>query len=878
MAVQAAAFDLSTSFLDLPKTLAYGLVRGAGNLFLQQALSDNTRIAFYELGEGPWDSMVRLWVNDKLVALPSLTTVHFHPGGDGEIGNGLVANSTGGDQHVDQFFTLIPGGLDPITFSRHAWLALKVAPDPGAPSATLTVLADYQAMQVRQFDAGGNQTAFAWTQNWAWIICDFLIRKFVLREGKINQPLVAAELARFDWASFSAAATYYDAVLGAGQKRFSDGGVVYLNDTNTADRALEQMLLMCRSYLLERNGKLSLYADQPRASGFTFTSDNVAPLKSSIMPSQSVSSSSGGALTFKGSKSNLRSATNRLLPTYRDLNIATGSADDATRFAVTSSPQLNHEAHQRAVGARGPGLSVLPKVTELALDLGVNTPERVWRILKGMLVRQLGDDVDSNTAYNAPFTTDWTGYEDSLAVEPGDVVTIDKSLSEEFGGKLVEVLQVEEVPDGTRNFTALEYMPNAFPDVAPVQQPLKAPTPSNPIPLPPTGLVVSTVEIVRVADGIKTSFIGITWTSPADLSVLNGGHIIVQYKKHADSLWLDIGKQDGNVTKAQVGPVIDGTQYDIQMWAQNHAGVNSSIVTASATPTGTSVTLDTIADGAVWTRTPVMIGSAITIENGNFKASASILPPPGWIEAGAVSAYDTVTYFRAPQSVKVSSSVSGGGITSLRKYAVRPGDVVRISGMIRMNFGTGPAYIGAAFYDGSGTLLSFFTATSSSTSWTFVSRSAIAPAGTVYALVSCGGSGAPTVVCFFDEIHFARMYTAFELTPINTSGRATAPAGALSQSGTTKTINVASVTVQFGDGQITYNSGSVTPGAYGTYFVYADDPGYAGGAVTYVATLTESDVYANNGRIYFGLITTAAGGGGASTNAPGAGGGRNRTQ
>ncbi len=476
MAPQAAQFDLSTAFLDQPKTIAYGLVRGAGNLILQQALADGTRVCFFMLGEGRWDSIVRLWINNKLITLPSSTTVHFHPGADGEIGNGLTANSTGGDQHVDQFFTLVPGGLSPITFSRYAWLALKVAPDPGAPSAQLTVLADYQAMQVRQFDGSGNQTAFAWTQNPAWWICDFLIRKFVLREGKINQPLVAAEAARFDWASFSAAATYYDAVLSLGQKRFSDGGVVYVNDPNTADRALEQMLLMCRSYTLERNGKLSLYADQPRASVFTFTSDNVAPLSSRIVPSANVASSAGGKLTFKGRKSNLRAATNRLTGTFRDLNLASGSTDDATRFAITTVT-VNHEAHQRSVGARGPGLSVLPKVTELALDLGVNTPERVWRILKSMLVRQLGDDVDANTAYNAPFSADWTGYEDSLAVEGGDVVTIDKSISEEFGGKLFEVLQVEEVPDGTRNFTGFEYMPNAFPDVAPVQQALLAPIP-----------------------------------------------------------------------------------------------------------------------------------------------------------------------------------------------------------------------------------------------------------------------------------------------------------------------------------------------------------------------------------------------------------------
>lgn len=492
MPSQSAQFDLSTAFLDQPKTLAYGLVRGAGNKVLQQELTDKTRVAFYMLGEGPWDSLLRLWINNKPITLPNTAIVHFHPGLDGEIGNGLAANSTGGDQHVDQFFTLIPGGLDPVTFSRFAWLALKVAPDPGAPSADLTVLADYQALQVRQFDATGNQTAFAWTQNWAWNICDFLIRKFILREAKVNQPLSTAELARFDWPSFSNAAAYYDTVLANGQKRFSDGGVVYVNDGN-ASSAVEQMLLLSRSYILERNGKLSLYADQPRASVFTFNSSNVAPL------------------SFRARKSALRTAKNRLSATYRDSAIASGSTDDATRFAI-STVKIDHEAHQYAVGVRGPGLSVIPKVTDLALDLGVNTPERAWRILKSMLVRQLGDDVDQNTAYVAPFSAEWTGYEDSLAVEQGDVVTIDSSISEEFGGKNIEVLQVEELPDGTRNLSGLEYMPNAFPDVAPAQQQLQAPTPGTGLTLP------NGVEMVR---NPNLEFGDTGWTKETGFSIIS---------------------------------------------------------------------------------------------------------------------------------------------------------------------------------------------------------------------------------------------------------------------------------------------------------------------------------------------------------------------
>lgn len=782
MATQAAQFDLSSASLDRPKTIAYGLVRGAGNLILQQALTDGTRIAFYILGEGPWDSILRLWINNARVTLPAPGTVHFHPGIDGEIGNGLAAVSTGGDQHVDQLFTLVPGGLDPITFSRYAWLALKVAPDPAAPSATLTVLADYQALQVRQFDSSGNQTAFAWTQNWAWIICDFLIRKFVLREAKVNQPLVSAELARFDWASFAAAATYYDAVLAGAQKRFSDGGVVFVNDSGTADRALEQMLDISRSYILERNGKLSLYADQPRASVFTFTSDNIAPLSSKITPSASVASSAGskyanaGTLTFKGRKSNLRAAANRIVATYRDLNIASGSTDDATRFAI-STLKLDHEAHQRAVGARGPGLSVLPKITELALDLGVNTPERVWRIIDSMLVRQLGDDVDANTAYNAPFSAEWTGFEDSLAVEPGDVVTLDKSITEEFGGKLIEVLQVEEVPDGTRNFTGLEYMPNAYPDVAPAQQGLEAPVPG-------TGLTP--------------------------------------------------------------GLTVNGT--------------------------GNLVAID-------------YMGGVVVIDNSNFEASPNLVngAPPGWMidptVAGTTASYETGTPQSGSQSIKVVTTSAFGNVLTVRRFKVVPGELYRISGYIK-TLGGVTGQIQCWFADATNTFVGQAVAASSSAAWVFISSTGTVPTGAVYMVVRLGGAGGATGTFWFDNIHVLRAATSSEVTAINTSGHGTSTTGALSQSGTTTQINVASETIQFGFGPVTYNAGSVNPGGAlpATYYVYADDPGYAGGAVTYQASLNESDAYASDFRIYFGKITLLAGGGAVSTSPPGSGGGRTKLQ
>lgn len=83
----------------------------------------------------------------------------------------------------------------------------------------------------------------------------------------------------------------------------------------------------------------------------------------------------------------------------------------------------------------------------------------------------------------------------------------------------------------------------------------------------------------------------------------------------------------------------------------------------------------------------------------------------------------------------------------------------------------------------------------------------------------------------------------------------------LSQSGTTKTISIAAHTIQWGTNSVNYSSGSVTPLAYGAYYVYADDPTFAGGSVTYVSTATPLDIFSNDGRVYFGSIQTIASGG-----------------
>ncbi len=114
--------------------------------------------------------------------------------------------------------------------------------------------------------------------------------------------------------------------------------------------------------------------------------------------------------------------------------------------------------------------------------------------------------------------------------------------------------------------------------------------------------------------------------------------------------------------------------------------------------------------------------------------------------------------------------------------------------------------------------------------------------------------------------------TAFENTPLNAAQTDNATGTILSQSGTTTKINVAAFQMQYGNGLLSYNSGSVDPGAYGVYYVYFSDPNYQGGAVAFLTTQNYSHVYSNNGFVLIGQITTVGGGGGTGG---GGGGGIN---
>jgi hypothetical protein len=123
-----------------------------------------------------------------------------------------------------------------------------------------------------------------------------------------------------------------------------------------------------------------------------------------------------------------------------------------------------------------------------------------------------------------------------------------------------------------------------------------------------------------------------------------------------------------------------------------------------------------------------------------------------------------------------------------------------------------------------------------------------------------------------------RLQNSFRGNALNASSAPTS-SSVLSNDGISTAITIAASTGQFGPGSVSYNSGSVDPGGFGTFFVFADDPTFAGGSVIYQFSASAPDQTASDGRVNFGKITTAGGtphtgGGFSGGDTPGGGGGR----
>ncbi len=527
MTTSPATIDVMQAQLGIPVPIAFGRVRAKGNLTFLYELADKSRVAFIQLADGEWDGIDRLWINRKLVDRTDTTLVHFHAGTEGVLGAGLAATSLGGDQGVDQFFTLLPASVQKVTFSGRAYIALHVPADPGAPTAELDVVADYRTMMVRSFDGTGAQTGYAFSTNPAWCILEVIIRFMLKRDALKGAALSAAEKARLDFPSFVQFATDCDVDIGAGKKRFEMN--VAFPQVTSLTNVLEQMLVMSRAYIVEERGVISIAMDKSRASKFTLLQRHVLPG------------------SFKVDKRQARGQANQFIGHFNDLNVPivtniTSSArvsnvvthttaephpfakndtieifdvDDAsfngtvlvadaptsTTLVVNQTaanatttngkigvnearygeraPIVNHEQHQNAVGQTAIGLARVRTAKKLDLDYGNNTGERVRRLLAFQKTRQLGVDglpyVIPKDAYVAVSLLSVDDLDQALLdLKRGDVITVNASVSVEHAGdyELLETTydlnSTDRDQGGMAQLYLKEYVDNAFTDVAPL--------------------------------------------------------------------------------------------------------------------------------------------------------------------------------------------------------------------------------------------------------------------------------------------------------------------------------------------------------------------------------------------------------------------------
>jgi len=428
---QTHQFELLQAALGNPVPLAYGRHIVGGNVIFQHEIKTEGKVVIgVALGEGQWDGVEKLWVNGLEINLTDTTKFHFHPGKDGE--SGTETDPSTPNQKICSFW---PGEItDQFTFSRTAYIMLKLDRDPEAPGPEYDIRGIYRTRKVRIFDSSGNQTAFQYSTNPAWQILDVLITRWLKPRALVGAELTAGEKARIDFATFVNAAADCDYDIGGGVKRF-EGHIAFVQETDTM-RALDQMLLLCRGYLIERLGQWALYIDKERAPAVTVGRDDLAR----------------DSLTFL--RKTTRDLANLYIFRFRALDSGAG---DASKDFQAQMKELADEAHQDAIG----------RIVKAEIDLGNQTAERAERLIKWlkgrtMLLRQLRCRLLPGSA--------------AIDLLPGDLLTAPDDLDYETT-RSWEILEITDNPDGSRDLFAQEYDSSIFSDVAGAQQPAVSTTP-----------------------------------------------------------------------------------------------------------------------------------------------------------------------------------------------------------------------------------------------------------------------------------------------------------------------------------------------------------------------------------------------------------------
>lgn len=189
---------------------------------------------------------------------------------------------------------------------------------------------------------------------------------------------------------------------------------------------------------------------------------------------------------------------------------------------------------------------------------------------------------------------EWPGKFTCYRLQPGDTVRISFAML----GWVEKVYEVEQAglvfeggEDGIRLGTDLvlrETASTVF-DWSSGEETAVDPAPDTNLPDPFTvaaisGLALSsgTSDLFVAGDGSVFSRIKASWTAPTDRFVSEGGRILVQFKRSADSEWQDASPLVGGAAQTYLSPVDDGVAYDVRVRAENSIGVRGAWATVTS--------------------------------------------------------------------------------------------------------------------------------------------------------------------------------------------------------------------------------------------------------------------------------------------------------
>jgi hypothetical protein len=746
------------------------------------------------------------------------------------------------DQGVDNFWSQLPANFQPTTYSRKAYAMFNVPPDPAAPSATLTIVGDYRTMVVRQFDGSGNQTGYAFSTNGAEQCLDAIARTMLKPEWNPSAAraaggdFVAAEKARINWSSFADSVSWCNTVLANGQKRF-ESSIAFPQRTALMD-ALKQLCLMSQLYITEANGQIYICPDKPRTSTFLLKSDHVVP----------------GTAEFD--KINLHGAQNRLVATFNDLN-AQGIADIDTiansglsrngQSMVTVQTKTNHPftvgqsiqivppqdgtTHEAAFDGVF-NITSIPAANKFTYAQGGNANWALWSedftnavylytnatVVGNNQVDPLGGNT-ADTITSAATGTNW-GWGQVLGFNSLNGVPVTAGIWLKAASNISIVIQLSRGAFDTQNVPVT--VTNAWQFFSFTHSAVWTGSGAVRVDFGFSAINTSVFAWgLQVADGAGSAY---RQTTSAAAGVISGNGTVgtpesrfavrapvADHQQHQNA----IGQRGLSLT-----PIFRVVPLSINL-GNNTAERAQRIMNFQL---NRNLGINTVPYSAPWAGTIKCLMDAVDLSiPGTPRALISQL-------CGDIITLDAT----------ISEEYQGDYEIMKADFTIPAADGSGNSGSGQTNQPTIDL-----------TLLQYLPTAFSDTSNTALSLRAVIPSGLApLAQVDSNGN--------------QRLRGTFGNNPVNANGILTG-SNPLTQSGGTSTILVAACVIQFGDGQVSYNSGSVTPSGLGTWLVYCIDPAFTGGSVVFLATQSEHIKTSNNGIVTFGTITTVSGGGGTGT-------------